>query len=37
MLDATAGGTVLDLTPTGVRELINEAAVNARFREETNG
>ncbi|CAM8972309.1 unnamed protein product [Rhodiola kirilowii] len=36
LLDALAGGTILNLSPAGVRKMIAEVAENARFREETN-
>ncbi|CAM8877380.1 unnamed protein product [Rhodiola kirilowii] len=36
LLDASAGGTIMNLSPAGVRNLIAEVAENARFREETN-
>ncbi|CAM8982663.1 unnamed protein product [Rhodiola kirilowii] len=36
LMDASAGGTIMNLSPTGVRNLIAEVAKNARFREEAS-
>ncbi|CAM8929399.1 unnamed protein product [Rhodiola kirilowii] len=36
LLDASAGGSVLNLSPVGVRNLIAEVDKNARFREEAS-
>ncbi|CAM8920040.1 unnamed protein product [Rhodiola kirilowii] len=36
LLDALAGGKIMNLSPDGVRNLIAEVAENARFIEETN-
>ncbi|CAM8982139.1 unnamed protein product [Rhodiola kirilowii] len=36
LLDASAGGTIMNLSPAGVRNLIAEVAENARFREEAS-
>ncbi|CAM8997399.1 unnamed protein product [Rhodiola kirilowii] len=35
LLDASAGGTMMSLSPRGIRELISKVAENARFRDET--
>ncbi|CAM8877300.1 unnamed protein product [Rhodiola kirilowii] len=35
LLDASAGGSIMNLSLSGVRQLINDVAENARFREET--
>ncbi|CAM8956888.1 unnamed protein product [Rhodiola kirilowii] len=35
LLDASAGGSMMSLTLSGIRQLITEVAENARFREET--
>ncbi|CAM8878355.1 unnamed protein product [Rhodiola kirilowii] len=35
LLDASAGGTMLSLSPSGIRQLISRVAENARFKEET--
>ncbi|CAM8978194.1 unnamed protein product [Rhodiola kirilowii] len=37
LLDASAGATIMNLSPAGVRNLIAEVAENARFREEASG
>ncbi|CAM8896430.1 unnamed protein product [Rhodiola kirilowii] len=34
LLDASTGGTILNLSPAGVRKMIAEVAENARFKEE---
>ncbi|CAM8905183.1 unnamed protein product [Rhodiola kirilowii] len=36
LLDASAGGTIMNLSLAGVRNLIAEVAENARFREEAS-
>ncbi|CAM8978293.1 unnamed protein product [Rhodiola kirilowii] len=36
LLGASAGGTIMNLSPAGVRNLIAEVAENARFREEAS-
>ncbi|CAM8908550.1 unnamed protein product [Rhodiola kirilowii] len=36
LLDASAGGTILNPSPAGVRKMILEVAENARFREEAD-
>ncbi|CAM8943367.1 unnamed protein product [Rhodiola kirilowii] len=35
LLDVSAGGSIMNLSLSGVRQLINDVAENARFREET--
>ncbi|CAM8982224.1 unnamed protein product [Rhodiola kirilowii] len=35
LLDASAGGSIKNLSLSGIRQLINDVAENARFREET--
>ncbi|CAM8877485.1 unnamed protein product [Rhodiola kirilowii] len=35
LLDASAGGTMMSLSPRGIRELISRVADNARFRDKT--
>ncbi|CAM8956923.1 unnamed protein product [Rhodiola kirilowii] len=36
LLDASAGGTIMNLSPVGVQNMIAEVAKNARFREEAS-
>ncbi|CAM8880448.1 unnamed protein product [Rhodiola kirilowii] len=36
LLDASAGGTIMNLSPAGVRRKITEVAENARFRDEAS-
>ncbi|CAM8923475.1 unnamed protein product [Rhodiola kirilowii] len=37
LLDASAGGTIMNMSPARVRNLIAEVVENARFREEASG